>query len=747
MSLESNLKALCYAIESPDLSSPLVANYSKTTLYSVRSFYGRFWCWFYKIQAYLTQTETYQKNLHDTILSTHLIFLKTVSLYFSKSQEYQEYLVKASNGDIVNERAFFSSRSAIIEGYKKMAPFLSRLQKKTNAQLVKIFENCFPEKKIEDLFLNQETLQLFRCKKIIDLEGVISGPIPLKIFKKIYEKRVLQEEEKADVVDWINKVNKMNPSLNLVHSALKSMSYLFNTKNEKKEIREEKLYGLELYLAEENLSVFNKQDRECLLKYQLLKTGSKVLINNQEYTLDQRLKGTCFSKDIQLFSLVEDKKIMMLAAHNELFLHLKNLKMRKAFAKKQDLLSVTSVVFSSLSKSYALMVKLKPLDAIEWVSVSEISKSDQTYIKSIATYIQEYVKKEESPYDLKPDVLLIDDTYKLHLIENFKKSSYFEFNTLEQFLFRLSSGNLIVFKTLMDQSGLTSRMEAKYYLDFVGEDRFDAETLAKIHQVKDYQCVILAEKIKNLLKEYEGQMRGFCRGFLPEKEYGLIRKTFIDCYALQKTRGLLWPTIFTDVKLMLEKSKDLALTEKMSLENQRNKQAIIGYIQELLKKEMTPYKLSLSSIKFDEKGSFKMIETLKEGYFNFNLLEDFVFQFSSGDLSLFQVIMEQSTLYRTQEAKYYIDFLKEDRFEAEPLAKIYAIKDYNCVLRAIFIKKQLRLWVDQMVISFKNTSLENKEGFIRETFIKEIVSHKTASLLWPTLFTDVQAILNLQQRA
>lgn len=490
-------------------SSSLVANYLGSRIYDSRYSLGIAWRNFYKLSERFKMSFKLQETLKKAVHYTNALFHQEISKIRQPFSQYQDYLKKKGDGYTIDETEFFQARKLITEWNSSTKSFLKAFN---HPQI----QQCFFQSTGIDptlLFFSTYSNDLRACQKSIDLEGITKGPLPVQVFKKILKKIPINTIDQKDLEKWIAVVEKNHVEPKSIHKALKYLSTIFAKKNENQKNIDDSLIHLELFLEDKGCNAFKKNDPKHLKWRQSLEKGKAILVNNSPIILGNELYSKSFGSDqTRAYAIDNDPSKIALIAHNPIALSLRQARMQ--LTKQPD---VESIPFSSISSDgrIAIVERLKPLNAIDWVCPNgHLNPEERLIVTTLAGYIQNLIAKNYTPLHFSSSSLMLNKNCQLKFVKPMSKGD-FNFTAIEDFISDCASGNPLVFKEIMVQSGLSKHAITKYYQDIVRNalkgDTITPDDLAGIYRISDPKVVdraiLIIELVKEKKKQYLLQLR------------------------------------------------------------------------------------------------------------------------------------------------------------------------------------------------------------------------------------------------
>lgn len=488
--LVANLREMNHALLFPSQSSstpsfPLVANYSSTRIYDSRYCWGRFWRWFYEILDYVTGTSWQQAKLQQAIIQTHRLFHQEMAKAQASLKEYMAYLEESGRGYDVEEGPIFSARQAITSWTMGVQPFLKIVQRSNKEQqILELAGNHLPAPS----FACAETSLFYACQKVIDTEGMLAGPMPLFLIKKMIRKKMLTPVDQKEIKKWVHKMNKSDLDVQTLHPALKMVHSLF-IKNNPSSRSFLTLEELELFLEAQGYSIFQKKDPKHLEWRHQIKPGKQILFPEGTVILGSKLPSQPFGNDLCAYSVEESPDLIALIAHNRSALALWDLKM----AQQPDIgLTAARLKAISIDGRVALMERLRELSPFRGISLEGTISEKNSLLQILPELIKKYIQQNITPIPFSSASLMLDQEGNLKTILPVRIGPL-DFNSLENLVAECSGNHPEVYKDLMHESGLDKHSIAKFYGDVKRqaqeEGGVSVEDLAAIYKITDPKVI------------------------------------------------------------------------------------------------------------------------------------------------------------------------------------------------------------------------------------------------------------------
>jgi hypothetical protein len=471
------------------LELPLVANWQGTRIYDASCGWGRLWRTFYQLCRLLLLSDFGTQTLHQALQRTVAIFQQQLPLIELHLRQYMSYLKLASKGYGVQEETFMASRMLISEWSSSTFSLIKIIISSRDPRLLKLFKNA----NFQYPFMNQ----LRDCQKIVRLEGEMAAALPLAIFKKILQEKPLNELECKQLHKWIGKVNKRPLSVKTLHEGLCAFAAIY----QKQALNPARL---ELFLEEHGCRTFQQADRRSLLWQRQLKKGARIALSSEtELVLSSEiLPKRVKQHDAQrVFDIENTPKHVMVAAKNQALLRMHSC---RAHSTAECGIDTAALHWISADGRLAMMDKLKELNSYTWKSDDQsLHTADLPIVHAVGKILAGFVAQNFVPSHFSYSTVLFDQNYRLKALKPMVRSS-FDFDLLEEFILHFSSNRPLIFRKLMQVSGLAAHPVAKFYreaarLSFKA-DGLELEDLAGIYKIGSSKIVDRAKELNVRLK-------------------------------------------------------------------------------------------------------------------------------------------------------------------------------------------------------------------------------------------------------
>jgi len=557
--LRSNFQELYHIAHNPASNRhSLIPDLSGTHIYDSNHGSGLFLNCFYKCINSFTKWDFVHTKLKQSINYTQKIFLKELALMEPFLLSYQTYLKRAGNGYAVVEAEYSHARKAISTWNASTQKFIKLINTlpKDNIVLVilkQTLTDANPEAQQRPLFQTPITSALNSCQKIIDLEGMTKGSLPLEVIKKLLKKKPLSTSDQKSIDSWSKKVQHISADkVQLVHRCLQTIASLYLQPDQQSSEKGDAA-PIEALLEKTGCTLFQQKDPTHISWRDQLEAGTSIPYKDTKIILGTEINPLPTPGDkTRVFEVKDHPDIVALVARNQAELSIRRLLQ----ATKNDFgIPLANIVEIFHDGRVAFMERLQSLGAFKWTSSNGIlSQEDAPVVNALAALLQEFINNKFTPSNFKPTAILLNSQYQLRTLKPMTKRS-FDFNALEEFVTKCAGENRTVFKHLMTASGLSTHSTATFYYDiistaFKGEE-MDASTLAAIYDSSDPKVVdrgeVLVEEALPLWRELCTELRTF---FPLRKKQELnqeVGKALIECHKASKAAGKLGPSLYQDV--------------------------------------------------------------------------------------------------------------------------------------------------------------------------------------------------------
>jgi len=519
--LESNLHEIYQ-------SKKLVADFSGKRLYSSMSGWGRFYTWVYEMAEIMGLDDLEKKLFQSSMAHTHKQFKVHLIKVEEASKAYQAHLQKLCRGEESAERPIAKKRRLLCDWYRTVNQFVKLEKNVYPANIRNIISTGFLEhysKEYKIPFSEDAIGKQLKCqRRIMKMEGILKKPLPANVLLKASEGVTLEKQEKKTLKSFVKKLDKHQNQIGirLLHGALQG---IISARDESASTKSN-ITVLEMALANLDCKQILQADQKHINKRELLNPGDEIICNRRVLILGERLGVNRDEFDQNMIFATNDPTIVVSIGVNQVIHHLKRVLVR------DESWGIKSAKYKDIDSQsgYALIERLYDhLGSYTWVSNSdEIDPKDDDLASPISQLIKWFLKQNRTPLNFSPKYLMFSQKGDLKCLKVTLKTGL-DYNALVQFVYECSSGNLHIYRSLMQKSDLSSHSYAKYYQDIVTfaarDEKHAAEDVAVARDIIDSRIV---ERGKELTEEV-AFLKAKCRAFFNAKGYfgstqGLIKE-------------------------------------------------------------------------------------------------------------------------------------------------------------------------------------------------------------------------------
>lgn len=489
--LRDNLQEIYHAVKSSEnLNLCLTANFSGTRIYDSTRGWGRLWRWFYGIIDRLTFHDYHLEKLKQAVIQTHLIFQKHLTPLQQNISCYENYLKKVGAGYEIAEGSVHAARQGIRLWNQSTLPFVKLMRHCDHPKLNQLFRMCFGEDiDVLKLWCPQFVTTSEALEKVIDIEGLSQGPLPLEVFKKIQRKKTLNTLDHKALDKWIKRINQASDCVDRLHSALKMIGECYHSGKNNDVNRE--VTRLEVFLEDKGCDVFKQCDKQQMHWRKDLKSGMTLTYENQQLVLGSQIPSAKVDGDKTLVFTVDDVAKVVLVAQNTSLLSMRQF--RQIEVDNSDIEPAGLEICDE--GRWAVMERLQALDSRRWYSLPEqlnLHPIDCPLVHELSALIGKCVKQQITPTNFSAASLMYDQQYRLKALKPLIRKS-FDFNALEDFAFACAANNAVVFKHVMSASGLSTHPVGLFYHEIIKNalkgDQTAIDDMAGIYKIVDPKIV------------------------------------------------------------------------------------------------------------------------------------------------------------------------------------------------------------------------------------------------------------------
>lgn len=165
----------------------------------------------------------------------------------------------------------------------------------------------------------------------------------------------------------------------------------------------------------------------------------------------------------------------------------------------------------------------------------------------------------------------------------------------------------------------------------------------------------------------------------------------------------------------------------------------------MIKQDLTPQRLNLKFLRFDKKGRLKYGKVFLPRGFDYTALEDFVFQCSKGNKTIFSYLMDHSGLYfhpyRTFYNKMLQNALDDKETNTANIAAFEKVSDPRVEDKGELLYQQVvemkENCLKNILIDYVVPDVDKLEKTIRKELLYYYNSNKLSGTLWPDMEQEI----------
>jgi hypothetical protein len=478
------------------------------------------------------------------------------------------------------------ARNQIKQFYSSTYPLSRLVRRKSNEKLNAFLQTHFAASiaKKNPPFYAQATFKKIKgFVRMMALEGMVGEELPLHVFREnsqIEPDEIKKTEIKAlqTFVQRIAKAKKQGRfSIELFHSALKSIVRLLAKQNEERSLEE-----LEELLIKEGCIFLNEFDQEHVEWRDHLSPDASFRENEpfyfldaheerHEFTLGPRVDSVskkhdyCHIYEIHIDESKEsDTKHLLLIPPNKICLEFMELMRLKSFWG----LETPAVSYIHPSGKYAVVEKLPlSLSDIEWKSdlLGDLCEEDKKYAAPLRVLIQFFIDEKNSPKKLRAEYLKFDKKGALKTTKDCIPCGKIDYLALEELAYAaVQEMNLAVYRHLVEpilkKSGCKKHLN-KFFRDCISSafknNPYPIKVLAEIRRVDDKKVILRGIKLAVLAKKMKKEcLEELCKRYLHVDKKKLRKqmgKSLLALYDRDKTLGRFWKSM--DAEDLIEETE------------------------------------------------------------------------------------------------------------------------------------------------------------------------------------------------
>ena len=563
-------------LSTPDLFIP---NLNGTRIYNSSMGWGRLWRIFFNIIGFFDGGTLEKTQLRQALDKTHSLFKEILPSIQESIAQYQKYLDDCVKADPPDETPVHQARATLTSWYDSTQPFLRLIQEK-DSRISRFFKHYFPEDlSKENSFFTCPPEILQACKRfqrIISLEGHLRGPLPIKALTKIIRKpQEINDTDRRKISDWIGIIEETGAEIGVraFHHAMRSvvefglgpngtsyevashLSFLITTLKTKKFSEKHKKWGL----------LFVQEDPIHLQWRNKLTTGSIIKCNSQTITLGPQINPKITEKDNnKYFEVQGDSTTLVWISINRLILGEKMQmfgKYRRQAEKNKtwDAIKVIDIKEIDTNGSFALVERLlAPVTEIPWTSKDTLSNVDAPAVSQLATMLSTWIGLNKIPrfLSIKHVQYSLKNQLKFSKIPDLVER---DFNVLADFALGASQGNSIVYRYLVEKSGMKGHKLAPFYEEVVSNTimgiKINENDAAAKRGISDQRTITRAKELSVNATLLKTKCQQLLQTHLIKLEKRVDNKNFekilneklVLCYKESKSVGIVWPGLEKDV--------------------------------------------------------------------------------------------------------------------------------------------------------------------------------------------------------
>lgn len=493
--LKSNLQEIFCAvhqIEHKKLS--LVADpIWGTTLYVSTAGFGRIWTFFYDVAKWFGYEELQARQFKNAMSNTFRMFLEEQRKVNVAVGAYKEYVKGKSQGEHVDVASAIRARHLICQWHDATAQFVALRKKEGRLPLLQQISRVF----------RRGVFSSFRAfksvEKLVALEGALQKEIPYRELLKMAKNIPLEVGGESKIFEnFVTEVSKPQREIGIraLDKALYAIVEIFK---ENASIAEAVDLGiLEKGLFEKGCRHFVQSDMRHIEKRKKFFYGEKIACNGKWFFVGTSLEQQ-FSKHfdcVHLYTLLNSSHLLAIGP-NRAFYRLQK-EISKVYGWGIPLMEIVDIEEHG---HFALIHRLEAsLLAYPWKSGPEsVDGTDCAVLTPVAEFLKWCVKQEKSPYSLFAHNLMFNRFGELRALK-ILFAVPFDFNSMADFVFEVAAGNRIVYRFLMERSGLQNHPCAQFYLDVAlktlrGEE-FSVKNVAAASQIVSHSVVKRGAQLK-----------------------------------------------------------------------------------------------------------------------------------------------------------------------------------------------------------------------------------------------------------
>jgi len=437
----------------------LVPSLFSQRVYHTSFGWGRLWKWFYLAVRFLSGKDLKTNRLIKVMQKTEAVFSKRLALVVEHANAYKSYLDKKIRDEEVDEKEVHTLRKSVRRWTRATAPLATDVDKGQNKKISDLFQTYYPDSIEEGKhpFSYGEDADLIKeAQLFIDLEGYLHQPLPLPLLKSLARKRKLTPDEKHELEQWVEVLNRKKKQipLGLFLDCLKSLT--------DKPSFGGRLIDLEVSLLENGLELLHMSEKEHMSWRNSLQPGDELESSDQTYRLGNPigLKDEGFDTNL-IFEIEGDPDHVIAIGMNRAYWPVKEI-IAKEYQWGVEMPAIKEI---SPDGRFAVIEKLSPsIVENQWKSPENtpLIHADISILKPIANLFRWWGRKSICPSDFSLDYLMFNGSDELRYTHSLQPQP-FNFRLLEDLAHEISQGNLNVYIYLMKESTLANHVSMNFY--------------------------------------------------------------------------------------------------------------------------------------------------------------------------------------------------------------------------------------------------------------------------------------------
>lgn len=520
--------------------------FSKRVYYSGKG-WGRLWKWFYQAIHYIFGKDLKTDRLVKLMHKTQTVFSERLPAIVEHTKTYQAYLDQRIRGEEVDETEIHAARKQITHWTRSTKPFTSFVDERGGESLTSFFQTFYSEEVEtgDPLFsYGDETESLQETQLLIDFEGYLHRPLPIPLLKKIAREQELSAEEKHQLENWIEILNKKKHKIP-VGLFLDCLGIL----TEKPGFGGS-LISLQTTLLQNGLELLQMNEPEHLAWRDGLQAGDSLEIASTTYVLGESIgeKEEGFDTTL-IFEIKGDPERVIAIGNNRVYWPIKEVVAQE----HQWGIPMPEISAISPDGCFALIEKLTPAVARDqWLTPenTEVNLIDQAILIPIANLFRWWGENSICPENFSLDHLMFNKENTLKYTHALLPQP-FDFRVLEDLAYEISQENLSIYLFLMQCSRLNNHVTIKLYQRVVDkalkDKKINFKNLAAVYKVSDpvviKRCRALYKEIQQIRESILTKLNG---EFIIENHEPVIQevnKQLREKYTQSCSASRIWPSI------------------------------------------------------------------------------------------------------------------------------------------------------------------------------------------------------------